>query len=69
MALGNSPNTAVATNKEATGCSKERLVGMRTLALDHVSAQKIFRYTVKVGTAEAGTVDLGNRGSCRGQGC
>ena len=59
MALINSPNMAVATNKEATGCSKERLVGMRTLALDHVSAQKM-----KVGTAEAGTVDLGNLDSC-----
>ena len=64
MALGNLLNTAVAANKEAPDCSKERLLGMRSLALDHVSAQKVFRDTVKVSTVEAGTGDLGNRGSC-----
>ena len=64
MALSNWLNTAVAANKEAPDCSKERLVGMRSLALDHVSAQKVFRDTVNVGTAVAGTGDLDNRGSC-----
>ena len=69
MALGNLPNMEVAANKEAPDCSKERMVGMRTLALDHASAQKVFRDTVKVGRAEAGTGDLGNCGSCSEQGC